>query len=237
MDVSSIIDEIKFELSGGVLELELNDSAFASAISSSLREVQRYINTTAIVTVPYSGCIDVSKYKISAVTAIYRSVGYLTGSETEMGTPIDPMYLAQWQMLSGNGSTYGIQTFSQNYAAWNAALQIRNTVSTDLNYRYDKPTEKLYINCSYDIPPSITIEYIPRFDSIEQITSDYWIDIIHRMTLAKCKIALGRIRTRFTQSNALYTQDGEAMLAEGNEELNSLREMLDTNMTLPYPVD
>lgn len=237
MDMSSLIDEIKFELSGGVLELELNDSAFASAISSSLREVQRYIDTTAIITVPYSGCIDVSKYKISAVTAVYRSVGYLIGSEDDMNAPVDPMYLAQWQMLSGNGGTYGIQTFSQNYAAWNTALQIRNTVSTDLIYRYDKPTEKLYINCSYDFPQSITIEYIPRFDSIEQITSDYWIDIIHRMTLAKCKIALGRIRTRFTQSNALYTQDGEAMLAEGNEELNSLREMLDANMTLPYPVD
>ena len=237
MDMSALMEEIKFELSGGVLTLEIDDSALALAISSSLREVQRYINTTAIVTVPYSPCIDVSKYKISSVAAIYRSVGYMVGGEGELGTPMDPMYLAQWQMLSGNGGTYGIQTFAQNYAAWNIALQIRNTISTDLTYRYDKPTEKLYVNCAYDFPQAITIEYIPRFDDVSQITSDFWIDVIYRMSLAKCKIALGRIRTRFNQSNALWTQDGETMLEEGNTELTTLREFLDTNMSLPYPVD
>ena len=32
------------------------------------------------------------------------------------------------------------------------------------------------------------------------------------------KIVLGRIRTRFTQSNPLWTQDGEKLLEEGNSE-------------------
>ena len=237
MDERAFIEEIKFELSGGLLDIELDDSAFASAISSSLREVQRYIDTTAIMTIPYSGCIDLSPYKVSTVTAVFRSVGYLTGEVDGEDTVVDPMYLAQWQMLSGNGGMYGIQTFVQNYGAWNTALQIRNTVSTDLSYRYDKPSEKLYVNTSYDTPSYITVEFIPRFDSVDQITSDYWIDIIHRMALAKCKIALGRIRTRFVQSNALYTQDGETILTEGTEELAALREMLDSNMSLPYPLD
>ena len=51
------------------------------------------------------------------------------------------------------------------------------------------------------------------------------------------KVALGRIRTRFTQSNALWTQDGETLLQEGNEELKELREILRVNSTLFYPVD
>jgi len=42
------------------------------------------------------------------------------------------------------------------------------------------------------------------------------------MSLAYAKLTLGRIRTRFTQSNALWTQDGETLLAEGKEELKAL---------------
>ena len=147
------------------------------------------------------------------------------------------MYVAQWQMLSGNGGIFGLNNFSTNYAVWNTALQLRNTLSTDLSYWYDKPSEKLYINCAYDIPAAITIEYIPRFDDVAQITSDYWIDIIQRMSLAKAKIALGRARTRFVLSNALHQQDGETILAEGTEELNTLRTYLQDNCMLSQAFD
>lgn len=51
------------------------------------------------------------------------------------------------------------------------------------------------------------------------------------------KVVLGRIRTRFTQSNALWTQDGEKMLEEGNTELKELREVLRANSNLVYPID
>jgi hypothetical protein len=46
------------------------------------------------------------------------------------------------------------------------------------------------------------------------------------------KVVLGRIRTRFTQSNALWTQDGERILDEGNTELKELREILRINSNL-----
>lgn len=49
----------------------------------------------------------------------------------------------------------------------------------------------------------ITIKYIPKLRDVESIKSDYWIDILIRMSIDNTKIYLGRIRTRFTQSNAL----------------------------------
>lgn len=52
------------------------------------------------------------------------------------------------------------------------------------------------------------------------------------MSLALVKIALGRIRTRYVQSNALLTDDGSTMLQEGNEELKEIRETLRTNNDL-----
>ncbi|MBP5694620.1 MAG: hypothetical protein J6X03_04160 [Bacilli bacterium] len=57
------------------------------------------------------------------------------------------------------------------------------------------------------------------------------------MSLALVKIQLGRIRTKFTQSNALWTLDGEKLLQEGTEELKELREVLRANSNLVYPMN
>jgi hypothetical protein len=88
-------------------------------------------------------------------------------------------------------------------AAWSLANQISNTTSTDLAFKEDKVGKKLYINLPKGNPSSLTIEYIPKLRDVSEIVSDYWVDILLRLSLAHCKIALGRIRTRYTQNNAL----------------------------------
>ena len=57
------------------------------------------------------------------------------------------------------------------------------------------------------------------------------------MSIALVKIVLGRIRTRYTQSNALWTQDGDKLLDEGTTELKELREILRTNDNLILPLN
>ena len=79
---------------------------------------------------------------------------------------------------------------------------------------------------------TISVGAIPKLKSVEDIKSDYWIDILIRLCVAMTKIVLGRIRTRFTQSNALWVQDGERILDEGNTELKELREILRINSNL-----
>ena len=49
----------------------------------------------------------------------------------------------------------------------------------------------------------VTIEYVPKLRSPEDIKSDYWIDVLIKLSIALTKQVLGRIRTRFSQSNAL----------------------------------
>ena len=83
----------------------------------------------------------------------------------------------------------------------------------------------------------VTIEYIPKLNHVEDIKSDYWIDILIRLCVDYAKIALGRIRTRYTQSNSLWTQDGQTRLDEGNSDLKDLRELLRTNSSIVYPID
>ena len=236
MDRQAYRDEIRFVLTGGVLELELDDSAIDKVINAAFREVQRYISTTKLITVPFSKCIDFSGCNINVVTSVFRSEGY-TNSESLGTYPVDPMLAAQWQMLSGVGNLYNFQDYVLNYASWNTLLQIRNTTSTDLAFRWDRSTDKLYVNIATATPKFITVEYVPRYNDVSEVVSDYWIDIIIRLAVALAKVTLGRIRGRYTQSNALWVQDAQTMLEEGNGELRELREHLVNNTMLSYPID
>jgi len=245
MDIAAYRDYIKVQLTGDLLDLELEDSTIDKIINAALLEIQRYICSTEIATVPYSRCIDLNeitdqfgnKVKISSVSRIFRTAGYTSNdSETSSGM-MDPMYVSQWQILSATGNLYNFQDYALNYASWNTLLQIRNTMSTDLSFRFDKVANKLYINTSSNPPTNITVEYIRRFDSVEEIVSDYWTDILMQLSLALTKVTVGRIRSRYTQSNALWTQDGETLLNEGTSELQSLREHLKANTQLVYGID
>ena len=149
---------------------------------------------------------------------------------------MDPLYAQQFMMFSNEGNMYNIKDYVMNYAAWNTLNQTRNTMSTDMAFREDKHNKKLYVN-DITAPKAITIEFIPKLDSVESIQSDYWQDILVKMCVGLTKITLGRIRTPFSQSNALWAQDGEKLLEEGNTELKELREILRTNANLVYPID
>ena len=237
IDIQAYRDEIKLKLTGNVLDLELDDSTLDSLINSSLREIQRYIDTTKMVTIPYQACIDMSEYNVSSVSRVFRSEGYGVGeSGTGEAISYDPMYMGMWQMMSGNGNLYNISDWSYNYAAWNTSLQIRNTLSTDLLFIYDKTGNKLYINCGFDHPQNITIEYVPRFNDVSEITSDFWIDMLINHATAQAKVTVGRIRSRFTQPNALWEQDTN-ILQEGLDELADLRGRMKEATYLQYPID
>ena len=235
------IDYIKMELTGGVLELEISDEIIGKYLDATLQELLRYLDSVSYITVPFASCIDLSDFPCSSVTNVYRTEGYTGdgGSNFQDGSEIDPMYAQSWMLFSNGGSYYSLSNYIYNYLAYNTLIQIRNTMSTELDHLEEKTdkTHKLYINAAYDRPQFITIQYVPIYKDVSQVTSDYWIDILKRLALAHVKIALGRIRTRFTQSNALWTQDGETMLSEGNEELKELRETLRVNSLLFLPSD
>lgn len=237
MDMQMIKDEVLFKLTGDVLSFELSDSTLTKVINSALREVQRYIDTVKMITIPFKTCIDVSEYKVSSVVGVRRAEGYVSNSTTETGTTVDPMYASQWMLLSGVGNLGKINNYISNLASWNSMLQMRNTLSTDLSFYFDKSDNKLYVNVSAGQPNNITILYVPRFDNVSEIVSDFWQDVLIRMSVAIAKVTVGRVRTKFKQSNALWTLDGDQILEEGNTELTALRQELNDNTQLCYGID
>ena len=238
MDMQQLKDEVTLKLTGDIVDLELSDSAITKLCNSALRELQRYYDGTRLITIPYTSCIDMKPYKANSVARIYRAQGYMNAdSNTNASAVVDPMQASQWQLLYGMGNVNRMQDYAYNYASWNTLLQIRNTTSTDLAFRYDKYDEKLYINISSNQPNSITIEYVPQLQDVSEIVSDFWNDILVRLTVALTKITVGRVRSKFKQSNALWVLDGDTLLEESNAELNALREELKASTQLCYPID
>lgn len=254
LDLKSYVEEIKLHLTGNLLELEIEDETIVKVIYSAFREMQRYIDLTVYETMPFSSCINLNPRKVNAVAQVFRATALANSSTDTTGqtqTPssnnilsisysgmqTDPMQLGMWQGLTGFGGYSNYNQYVANYMAYSTAQQIRNTMSTDLDFRFDRATNNLYINASMGNPNYVTVKYIPRFDDPCDIYSDFWIDMIVRMSVAMTKIILGRIRSRYTQSNALWTMDGDTLLNEGTAELTALRTELKENTQLFYPVD
>ena len=112
-----------------------------------------------------------------------------------------------------------------------------NSFSTDLDFRMDEKNKKLYISFSQGVPAKIVIEYIPKLTDASEVLTQHWQDILYRLSLAEAKVALGRIRTRYRQTNALYTDDGDTILAEGLDESDAIRQRLKDQADLVLPLD
>lgn len=240
MKLEDVLDEIKLELTGHLLDMEITDETLVSVVKKSLRELERFWDETTMITVPFASCIDLDgeffREKVSSIVKIYRTEGV---GEADGGISIanDPIQMAQFAIFSNGGTMYNLNDYVLNYASWMTMYKIKNTMSTDLSFREDRHNKKLYINKAMTTPRFVTIEYIPKLTSVEDIQSDYWVDILIKYCVALTKVVLGRIRTRFTQSNALWTQDGDKILEEGNTELKELRELLRLNSNMTYLID
>ena len=238
MTEEEYIENIKLVLTGGILELEIPDETLSKVLKRSLQIIQRYIDTTELITVPFARCIDISNSEISSVSRVFRVEGYTGDNEVGMGqTIMDPMYVQTWMAFTNGGTMYNLNDYVLNYMSYNTLLQMRNNTSTDMAFKQDHQAGKLYINTGYDVPNYVTIEYVPVFKSVEQIKSNYWIDMLQKLSIAETKIILGRIRTRYTANGSLWQQDGETILAEGVEEEKNILEILTTNSQIVYPID
>ena len=236
MEEIDLLEMTKLQLFGGVLESEISDESFKKIIDMSIKELNAYYNETEFKTIAASSCIDLEPYpEIYTVMNVYRTDGVSSSGNTTDGAT-DPWVVSQLQMYNLGVGAYA-SNWIYNLGSYSTAQRLANTMSTDLNFRESKKDRKLYINFSSGVPSSITLEYIPRLHDTSEVESEYWQDMLKRLVLAHSKIALGRIRTRYTQSNALWTSDGDRILEEGTNELNDLREKMRTANDMFLPVD
>ena len=115
MNQNAYIDNIKLELTGGILELELTDEALVKVLNKVLLEVQRYIDETRFMTIPFARCIDLKDSNVSSVSRVYRTQGY-TGDTSEgmQQSNTDPMYAQMWMAFSNGGTMYNLNEYVLN---------------------------------------------------------------------------------------------------------------------------
>ena len=112
-----------------------------------------------------------------------------------------------------------------------------NTISTDLDFVWDAHKEELSVAINPPYTNQLTIEYIPDYQSVEEITEVYWVDIILKLATAYAKQVIGRIRSKYTLNSSQYSLDGEALLAEAKEEIAEITTFLRDNVDLAFPID
>ena len=105
--------------------------------------------------------------------------------------------------------------------------QVRNTLSTDFQWKHDPANDVVYCAHRDPRPSQVTIRYVPNYKDISEIKNDTWIDYLIRMSEANMKKALGRSRSKYTVEGSNVSLDGEMLLQEANTELEAIRAELE----------
>ena len=211
-----IVQYIENQLGGQVLDLELTPEQIKQIVEQAFEEIVHYMTDTYTVTVPYSNCIDLSKYNIDNVESVMRA-------QDSIMTGI-PFTIPAMNLMNVTGM-YNIEDYT------NALLIKRNLniLSTDMDFVWDKPNQKLYITANPNVPSKVTINFKPEYYSVEDIREQYWDTQLRKLALGMCKVILGRIRSKYKSSSSKFQLDGDQLLAEGNAEIQSVRQFLDDN--------
>lgn len=222
------IEDIQISLGSPVVDIEI-ESIIGKLVDKAFREVKRYITETRFVTVPYSSRgIDVKSYDIDTVIQILRTEN---PARTVDFTDIYSLSTVN----TGNASS--VNLLLSDYLYRTQMTQIKNTISTDLDFTFDKVNNMLYVNAVYPLPQYITLVYVPDFKDVSRVTESYWITYIQRLSLAFVKEALGRVRGKYELSSSLYKLDGPQLLAEGIAERDAIRQELNENSDIVFPID
>ena len=224
------IDDIKTSLGAPVVDIELDNSVIGKIVDKAFREVTRYITETRFATVPCSGdVIDVKEYDISSVVQLFR-----TANPSRMGDITDPLAIASAGCVSNSFSS---RVNLSDYTYRTQLAQLKSTITTDLDFTFDKEENKLYVNTFHPKPSSITIVYIPNFKDVSEVKERYWVNFILRLATAFTKETVGRVRSKYELSSSLYKLDGDRLVSEGIAERDAVRQELDENSDIVFPID
>lgn len=215
---------VELQLGGGVVDIEVSE-IIPEILEMSFKELRNYITSVEYMTLPYQQVINLSDKKVADVVYLMR------GRNTNgPGGFQDVMYIYSRQ------SAMNSYTLT-DYARALLAQQNKSMLATDLDFHYDKRNEMLYVYAQQALPTTVTLCYIPEYDSVEDIIDTFWQDILRRLTLAHTKETLGRVRGKYNLSSALYNLDADQLLSEAQSELNEIRSYLDSNTDILLPID
>ena len=228
MTMDEIVDEVSFML--GLPSNEIVEGLqIERAVLIAFKELKRYMKTPVDKTVPFSTRLDLKALNIHTNKVLYVSAAKprigLTMSSIDSGNVFQVAAAVNVYSQIGNTSAINIDPIMTEMAM----AQVRNTLSTDFQWRYDSNNQVVYCTHRDPRPSMVTIRYVPDYQDVSEITSDTWINYLVRMSEANMKKALGRSRSKYTIEGSNVQLDGETLLTEANAELEAIRQELETH--------
>lgn len=208
-------------------ESELEPGVDVKILNMAFRELKRHIHEYAQLTVNYAQRISLKNYQIKDFIDVRRT---LTPPGLGVGSPSGSVFAALAGMAPISGTSV-IQPYLDYYTETMLVQTIKNTISTDLQYNYDEQNKLLYVASNLPYPAQVTITYIPDYSGPEDIKTSYWQDWLRRLAIAHLKIYVGQKRSKMKIPGSPVQLNGDAILAEGREELKEIREFLAQNNT------
>ena len=227
MTMQEVVQQVSFML--GIPSNEnVEDLQVEQAVQIAFRELKRYMKTPVDKTVPFQHRLDLVKLgihtkKVINVQAAYPRIG-LTMSSIDSGNVFQVAAAVNTYSAIGQTSSINIDPIMTEMAM----AQVRNTLSTDFQWRYDIDNQVIYCTHRDPMPTQLTITYTPDYQDVSEIQSDTWIDYLIRMSEANMKKALGRSRSKYRVEGSNVSNDGEILIQEANTELEAIRTELET---------
>src|SRR5574344_2150382 len=149
MKMSEYADDISLSLGGGILTIEI-ESSLPKFVNKAFREIKRYVTTPRYITVPFRNTIDCSNLNVYTIINVMRSTP-IYGTNIGDLTGLDVFSTAAAAMSAIDTKAY--ETVLQK-------IQIRQTMSTDLDFIWEPYTKQLRLNVNPPFPTSVTLNYI-----------------------------------------------------------------------------
>lgn len=228
MNMEEIISQVSFML--GLPTTENNTKQqIEMGVMIAFRELKRYMRTPTDKTVPYSTRIDLSAVgiktqKVLSVFAARPRIG-LTMSSIDSGNVFQTAAAVNVYSQIGNTASINIDPIVTEMAM----AQVRNTLTTDFQWTYDRNNDVVYVPHRDPVPSEVTIRYVPEYSDVSEINSPSWIDYLIRMSEANVKKSWGRARSKYTIEGSNVTLDGQTLLDEANAELEQIRSELESS--------
>lgn len=224
--MSEIVDQVSFML-GLPSNNNVENLDIKRAVMIAFRELKRYMKTPVDKTVPFSTRIDLKKLGIKPVKILY-----VYASTPRIGLTMNSIDSGNVFQVAASVNTYSAigQTSAINIdpiVTEMGMAQVRNTLSTDFQWKHDPDNEVLYVTHRDPRPTQVTIRYVPDYQDVSEIKSPTWIDYLIRLSEANMKKALGRSRSKYTIEGSNVSLDGDVLLQEANSELETIRAELE----------
>ena len=214
-----LIDDIKMELGWPIVDVEISDKNLGLILEKSMRDLQPYILFTQYKTLDNAPIIELPE-EVEYVLDLYRgepkgmpitAPNTLNDNEILFGATAHNSMLWDTGSLSGGGGADSLTGYYLMKLYYNSIRG--NTAQID----FVQNGRELYIEKAMG-GDEVTIEFVPKIISPEQLTDSYWYQKLYGLFLANCKIVIGRARSKYRIQAAKYELDGENILREGLDE-------------------